>query len=180
MSFEYSMEKIIGLIKSQPTELKGDVSIQSIARHQIERCNLVSASNDSSLFERNVEILMFMLPSDKLEDLRGREQEYCETIEKYQYRYNCAVPMGTPKNPIKDDDGTIISPILVEETIVDYDMLYSLVLRAFEKSGLTWKTDRISAEFGKIIKKGEKEKVPEPTPYFPKEIKGEPEKDGAS
>ena len=130
-------------------EIEGELSIQNIAKQQINRCLISASMYDPSSFEMNVTKLLSILPKKQRDAIREREEEYIETYASLKYKHNCGVPMGTPENPVKDEQtGSIISPVPVEETTTNYDLLYEFILEAFEEIGVSWKPEQQISETG--------------------------------
>jgi hypothetical protein len=134
------------------------LELDELVRWQVNRCNVSSIEPD--LFHRNVEMLMMMLPSQRLTEILGREKEYVEEVEVYVYRYRGGKALGSPEKPFyinKPEDPVYdggkpiqISPIKMKEKIKNYDKLYMLVLKLLEESGLTWRTDTVEIEGGRV------------------------------
>lgn len=139
------------------TSLEGELNIEFLVMRQIERTSL-AATQDEPLFAANVRVLLSMLPSYKREEILSRAEEYTEVVQRYQYKYWCGVPIGTPENPIGG------SPALVEEEVIDWHKLYEMILKAFEDSNLTWRFEKWTIEMGKVEDKDRP--IPPPTPLL--------------
>ena len=134
------------------------LELDELVRWQINRCNV--SSLEPELFQRNVEMLMMMLPSGRLVEILGREKDYMNEVEVYIYKYRGGKALGSPEKPFyinKPEDPVfdggkpiLISPIKGKQKIKDYDKLYMLVLKMLEESGLTWRTDTVEIEGGKV------------------------------
>jgi len=149
------------------------LELDELLRWQINRCNVTSI--EPELFQRNVEMLMMMLPSGRLAEILGREKEYVDEVEAYMYKYKGGRQLGTPENPFyvnKPEDPNfdggkpiLISPIKAKTKTKNYDKLYMLVLKLLEESGLTWRTDTVEIEGGSVDF-DEEAKLEEPTPTY--------------
>jgi hypothetical protein len=154
-------------------KILGKLSVDDIVRLQINRCNL--SAGDPFMFNRNVEILMLMLPSNRLSEIKQMGGEYVTETDVYTYTYSCGRKLGTPGSPFYVNtpdspfwDGgekILVSPIKQKMSIVDYDKLYSVILRLLEESGLTWKEDTVQIEGGDINDNSDFENE-EPTPTY--------------
>ena len=156
----------------------GKLEVDDIVRLQINRCNL--SAYDPLLFNRNVEILMLMLPSNRLSEIKQMGSEYIKDTEIYTYAYSCGRKLGTPDSPYyvntpdspfwDGGDKILVSPIKTIIPIIDYDKLYSIILRLLEECGLTWKQDTVQIEAGSI-EYNEDTDTEEPTPTYEVEKK---------
>lgn len=149
------------LLTGEP--MLGEVNIESLVFRQIERCS-IAATQDESLFAANVRVLLSMLPEGKRKEVLEQSDEYIEKVERWQYRYWCGVPVGTPENPING------SPSLVQEDVYDWHKLFELILKALEDSNLTWRYEKWTIEVGKV-EEDKVEETPIPTPLLPSEVK---------
>jgi hypothetical protein len=129
--------------------IRGELDIETLVFRQIERTSQ-SASQDEALFASNVRILMSYLPSHKREEITMRADEYSSIQKKYEYKYNCNVPMGTPEEPVCG------SPYVIEEEVIDWHLLFQILMDVFEECGVTWKFEKWTVEIGAVE---EKEKV---------------------
>lgn len=143
------------LLKEIP--IHGQLNIEQIVFRLMEHTNL-SASQDEIVFASYVRLLMSYIPSHKRETIINRREEYIETVQAYQYKYNCGVPLGTPKHPING------SPALIEEENIDWHKLLEIIIETYEACGLTWKFDKWTVEVGAV--KEEEKSIPPPTPVF--------------
>jgi len=141
--------------------IQGSLNIEALVFRQIERTQQ-SAVQDETVFAANVRLLMNLLPSNKRDEIVERADEYTSTVERYQYKYWCGVPLGTPKEPISG------SPALVTEETVDWYKMLEIILSAFEECGVTWKTESWTVETGKI--KDDEPVLKVPKPLFKKDI----------
>jgi len=124
-------------------EIRGELRIDELVWRQIERTN-TSASQDENLFASNVRTLMSLLPRHKRTELEARVDEYTYPVQRWEYKYCCGVPMGTPEEPV------LGSPRPVEELETDWYKLYEMILNAFEECGLSWKVERETIEIGRV------------------------------
>lgn len=139
--------------------LKDEVNIESLIYRQIERC-YESALQDEALFAANVRMLLSSIPDHKRSELLEKSDEYTSVNQKYQYRYCCGVPMGTPQKPVGN------SPVLVEEEIIDWHKLFEMILAALEECRVTWQYEMMTLEAGAVEKP-----LPSPTPVFDTKFK---------
>lgn len=130
-------------------EIRGRMDIEDIVKYQINRCNVSSSDPNPKIFNSNVMVLLDLLPAHKREQLLSKKQEY----GKYQDREVFDQVWGGI--PIPSSRRTI------NEFVIDYHLLFRMVLDAFADSGLTWKIEQELIELGKV---GSKKIVP--TPYF--------------
>lgn len=137
----------------EETPIHGELDIETLVFRQIERTNQ-SALQDEALFAVNVRNLLNMLPSHKRSEVTERSDEYTSVVQRYDYKYNCGVPMGTPEKPVNN------SPTLIEETVIDWYLLLQIILDTFEECGLTYKFDKWTVEVGGV----EKEEAALPSP----------------
>ena len=156
MSVPQDIERLESL---EEASVRGHLQIEDLVRRQMDRCNMSMGGADTSIFEANVRALMKMLPTSKLNELLGKENDYNEVVHDWQYEYWCGVKMGTPQHPITSDDkppnedrSNVISPTPTSYTQTDYEKLFELVIQSYESVGLTWKVEPRFAEFGKVIK----------------------------
>jgi len=143
--------------------IRGTIGMPEIVRYQIILCNRARGGEDPAVFEAHVRALLDMLPQYKRDEIQKRESEYIYETERWQYRYWCGIPLGTPENPItsdgeppKPDWSNVVSPTLVREEVVDYEKLFSIIMETLEGLGLSWAIDQKTVEHGKA----KKEKIP--------------------
>jgi len=149
------------------------LELDELVRWQINRC-LVSSS-EPELFQRNVEMLMMMLPTDKFREITSMEKDYVTDVDVYVYKYRGGKALGSPEKPFyinKPEDPVydggkpiLISPIKEKQKIKNYDKLYILVLKMLEDAGLTWRHDIVEIEGGSIDFNDEA-KTDTPTPTY--------------
>jgi hypothetical protein len=152
----------------EDTSIRGELDIEALVFRQIERTHQ-AAIEDESIFAANVRLLMNMLPSYKKNEVIERSDEYMSVQSRYEYKYNCNVPLGTPEHPICG------SPWVVEEEVTDWYKLLEIVLEVFEECGVTWKTEAWTVEVGKV--NAEETRIKTPTPVYKKDLlKEEPKK----
>lgn len=137
----------------EETPIHGDLDIEQLIFRQIEYTNR-SASEDETLFAANVRVLLSMIPANKRDEIVANENEYESDEQRYEYKYNCGVPMGTPEHPVCG------SPRVVQETITDWHMLYQIILSALEDSNLTWKREKHTIEVGAVEDKVREQPAP--------------------
>lgn len=125
--------------------IHGELDIQALVFRQIERTH-ASALQDVSYFSSNVRLLLNMLPKHKKAEADKRAEEYTSKVERWEYKYWCGVPMGTPENPINN------SPYMVREEVIDWHKMLEVILETFEECGVTWKFDDCTMETGKVDK----------------------------
>lgn len=169
-------EMVKELESLEAVKIRGSLSIEDLVRRQIDRCNMSIAAADPSIFEGNVRALMKHLPTNKLKEVIGKQEEFNSTVEGYVFKETCGYNIGTVKNPFVSvpghpeweffldipkpyreahmDEIDILSPIKTEETVTDYEKLYEIVLQSFEGLGLTWNIERRTVEMGRVIKTG--------------------------
>jgi hypothetical protein len=147
--------------------IRGELDIETLVFRQIERTSQ-SALQDETLFSVNVRILMSMLPSHKRSEVLERDDEYTSIQTRYDYKYCCGVPMGTPEKPVCG------SPALVEEEVIDWHKLYEIVLDTFEECGITWKFDKWTVEIGAVEEKEKALPIPAITNRFKNAVAEEP------
>lgn len=144
-------------------KLRDDIGHESNIRVLIRLCYL--AVGDDDLFSRRVDLLLRQLPTaiKTSERFKKKLDECTITLEpRWQYKYNCGYPMGTPENPVMmndPDDSDYdpkqptypISPVLVQdEPYTDWMAVFELCVDEFEAQGTTWHKEK---EFG-VIKGG--------------------------
>lgn len=137
-------------------EIRGRLEIEDIVRLQINRCNVSIINPDPEVFNANVMVLMDNLPAHKRAEVLDRKSDYEITVETDSRRISIT---GQRVGKIKDYPPN-------KEKVVDYHLLYRVVLDAFADCGLTWKIEKELIELGKVEKK-----KAEPTPYLPEEKK---------
>lgn len=142
------------LLEESP--IHGELDIEALVFRQIER-TANSASQDETLFANNVRVLMTYLPEYKQEEIQDRSGEYTSTIQRWQFKYWCGVPLGTIEEPING------SPALIEEEITDWHQLFQILMNTFEQCGVTWKRDDLTVEARRV---DESRSSPVPTPVF--------------
>lgn len=138
------------------TAIDAELNIEALVyRQMLATCQ--AAVNDESVFAVNVRLLKSYLPSHRKIQVEERVEEYMSTVERYQYKYFCGVPLGTPENPING------SPALVQEETVDWHKYLEIILEVYEDSGTTWKHDKWTIDAGKVEEENDS---PSPTPIF--------------
>ena len=145
----------------EESPIHGELNIEQLVFRQIERTYL-SATQDESLFAANVRLLLATVPSHKRTEILERSDEYTSTVEKYQYKYCCNVPLGTPEEPVNG------SPFLVTEEVIDWHQLFEIILKAFQDCNLTWKFEKWTIEIGKV---NNTDTIAPPTPTFEDKFK---------
>lgn len=134
--------------------IKGKLDIEMLLFRQIERTNQASVQ-DEIIFAANVNILLNMIPLNKRAEILTNEGNYTSIEQRYDYKYNCGVPMGTPEHSVCG------SPRVVTEEITDWHMLYRLIMEALELTNLTWKRESTVVDAGRIVN-GKPSPVPTP------------------
>jgi len=135
------------------------LGIENIVFRQIER-TCQAAFQDETIFASHIRLLMNMIPSHKKEEIEKRSSEYISTVKRYEYRYWCGCPMGTPEHPING------SPSIVEEEVIDWYKILEILFEIYEDCGITWKRDNVTVEVGKV----ENMFSSTPTPVFSKNL----------
>lgn len=150
--------KDIGLDKdfTDDTPIHGQLDIEQLLFRQIERTNQ-AAVQDETLFAANVRILLSMIPTNKREEVHARHDEYTSTQQRWEHKYCCGVPMGTPEEPVNG------SPALIEEEVIDWHMLHQCIMEALEMSNLTWKRESWTVDAQRAE---ETESKPQPHPLL--------------
>ena len=68
--------------------------------------------------------------------------------------------MGTPDDPVCDEHGNPISPVLVQQPDeVDPFALLSVIKEELEKGGVSWEYERLLREEGRVEKEGLAEEI---------------------
>jgi hypothetical protein len=136
------------------------LELQDLIRLQINRCN--TTAGDPMYFNRNVEMLANMLPSGRLAQLESPDLKKLYMVEQevWVYRYFGNTKLGSPERPfyINDEndpnwDGgekIMVSPIRSKQYIVNYDRMFTIVLRLLEECGLSWKQENVQIEGGRV------------------------------
>lgn len=153
------MSNILKQLYDETQHILGKLELPDLVRWQINRVN--TSSGEPELFGRNVEVLMYMLPSNKLEEILNRKSEYVDVIDDYVYKYSCGRRLGSIERPFyinREDDPNwdggkpiLVSPIKQTMEMKNYDKLYMLILKMLEESGLTWHEEQIEIEAGDIV-----------------------------
>ena len=156
-------------------QYKDKVDIQFLFNNQVQRCLL---NLGSGYFPENVEALLRIIPGGSYDKILHRRKEWNPLVEEFEYNYTGPLKVGSIKKPfmerigktrkryptpyitIKDEEaGTeetiidwtnphIISPRLVEKEAPDYMTLFKIILQEAEDTGLSWKTEAITSEYG--------------------------------
>jgi hypothetical protein len=141
-------------------KILGKLELEDIVRWAINRCN--TTAGDPFLFNRNVEMLMNMLPANRLAEIQGMEKDYVDVVEQDVFKYSRGgrqigsaqrpFYLNTPDDPNYDHTkpAELWSPIRMKVKIKNYDKLYTIVLRLLENSGLTWRNENVEIEGGKV------------------------------
>ena len=110
----------------------------SSIRRQIDRCLLYAL--DEEAFATNVKLLLQMLPEEikESEEFKQRAEQCVQKFYNWQYKYCGKHPMGTPDNPVRDAEGRVLSPILVEEEYTDWVGLFQLALEMLDRMGILY------------------------------------------
>jgi len=109
--------------------IRGRMDIEDIVRLQINRCNASAYEPDQTLFNSSVNVLLDLLPQHKRNQVLEEFDEYSkeQDVEKYD-SYWCGRPMTSTKK-------------IVKEVVIDFHLLYRIVLDAYADSGLTWQIE---------------------------------------
>jgi len=114
-------------------------------QRQLERCNVLATrasltEEGFEAFKQAVATLLGDLPIGVRQRVEAREEDYIiKGGPEWHYIYNAGVPMGTPDDPVCDEHGNPISPVLVQQPDeVDPFALLSVIKEELEKGGLTW------------------------------------------
>ena len=133
--------------------LREKLDTRTLVFRQIERCNNAVSNPDPAVFEAHVRALLAMLPANKRDAIKGVAETFTSKTARYMYKSFCGQNIGTPENPMIDEEtGETLSPILVEEEVTDYEALYEIILNSLQKAGLTWSVESKFAEYGKVMK----------------------------
>jgi hypothetical protein len=145
-------------VYDETQRILGKLELVDLVRWQINRCNV--SAGDEMLFDRNVVMLMNMLPSNRLAEIKNLESDYIDEGEVWVYKHKGGKNLGSIERPFyrntEDDpnwDGRepiLVSPIKTKVKTINYDKLYTLVLRLLEEAGLTWREEQIEIESGKV------------------------------
>lgn len=177
------------------TEYRDKLDISQVFIRQLDRTNL-SASYDEKIFHANILTVIDILPLTYLQWFKEQSDRYELKRKALKYKRNRGVKMGSADDPLLKDpeqpvrrfqdgsidwsDPNIISPILVEEKIVDYHAMYQVALEAAQNAGLTWQIEKIEVDMGdtlehilKIKKKRRKTPLLIPRPKEEKAKKNE-------
>ena len=149
---------------STTPNIKDDLDASQLVFQHIQRCLVSMAGMDVSVFETNVRGLMALLPEFKRNEVYENEDDFTTRSEKYIYKKFCGIDMGTPQNPIMDNDKddisydprretTIISPILKEFAETDYEKLFELLMRAIDELGLLYSYELSFKDIGNVPSK---------------------------
>jgi len=117
---------------------KQPLSFIDSIRRQIERCLMFAY--DEEAFATNVGLLIKMLPPEVKEskEFKERYNACFQKVTRWHYVKNANMPMGTPDDPVCDEHGNPISPVLVEEEDIDYASLFQLALDMLDKIGILY------------------------------------------
>jgi hypothetical protein len=154
--------------------IKGGTGPHVRLMRALERSNTLIASPDPAIYEASVRAILSELPIDIKARVMERENEFNTEQTRYQYQYNCKVPMGTIENPLvewfgndkwdflKDNiafsdaiegiDYEVISPKTITAIQTDYEKLAEICREQLEIGGLSWRTDQRLVDGGKPIK----------------------------
>ena len=150
------------------------LDISQVFLRQLDRTNFSAATKDGS-FEEYVRQTMRRLPLQWKQWVRDQSDRYEQTDMVLKFRKNSGTRMGSQTDPALRDrtkdvlrledgsvdwsDPNILSPILVEKTTIDYEMLDEIVGEAAELAGISWQTETTAGDRGGDSIKREK------TPY---------------
>lgn len=142
----YALVKLVEFLINEATKKKPEepavrdaAEFSRLLYGQIDRCNEAGSTNETGDFENCVTVLFEMIPSSVRAAVVRRAEEYKKTTEKPVFKYVAGMPMGTIENPVKSDDGTVISPVMEKSEYVDFRMLFNVVMMELENAGITWK-----------------------------------------
>lgn len=128
------LERIDGL---ENIRLRDDIGHSGNIQMLIRLCYM--AADDPVVFSWRVDLLRRSLPTavKDSEEFRERLAECIPDPEpRWEYRYFCGVPIGTPEHPIGG------SPYRVEgDPDVDWPAIFELCLDFLEREGVTWRKD---------------------------------------
>jgi len=107
-------------------------------RQQIDRC--LQTAHDEQLFAANVTLLIRLLPTEikESEEFQKKYNRCFYRLADWRYRYCGNQPMGTPENPVLDADGRVLSPVFVEEEVLDYNAVFELALEYLDRLGVLY------------------------------------------
>ena len=151
-------------------QYKDKVDIQFMFNNQVQRCLL---NLGTGLFPENVEALLRIIPGGSYDKIIYNRKDWNPLIEDFEYTYVGPIKVGSKTKPLmqkigkshnrypipytEDDEGNtiidwedprIISPKLVTKEVPDYMRLFKIILQEAEDTGLSWKTEAITSEYG--------------------------------
>jgi len=115
--FEYEEPQEEAISDLFSLKVKGRVDAAWRLQRQLERCNVLAARAPLSEegFETFKQTLLGDLPIGVRQRVEAREEDYIiKGGPEWHYIYNAGVPMGTPDDPVCDEHGNPISPVLVQ------------------------------------------------------------------
>lgn len=138
-------------------QYKDKVDIETIFMRQIERCLEYAGTQ---FFAQSVTALQKILPPQSYLRIEDKEDMWRITRKALKYKRNRGVKMGKPDVPLLFDsdqpvrrfedgridwsDPNIISPVLIEETIDDYQLLFQIICEEAYNIGLLWSLDSVT------------------------------------
>ena len=137
-----------------------DINAEWRLQHQLLNCEK-SISNEEMSFERNVDMVMRMLPVDIRNSVKARKEDYTYVPEpEYKFIYSGGIRLGSIERPLFDDEGFLISPIKIElDEAIDYSILYQIILEELEIANMSYKYRIRSTILTQVVKK---KKEPKP------------------
>jgi len=128
---------------------------------QLNRCAETATWNVQSVFDRNVQLAVTMLPIEVKSRVNARNEEWIRYFEKYVKKRLYGVEQGTVEHPVLDHNDEIWSPILEKSEERDFMLLYEIILEELEIAGMSFKRGANVTDFGSVKKnKTKKEKTP--------------------
>lgn len=125
---------------SEEGKIRQDISIQYEAFKLMELIHMASISDNEDAVLRGLRQFLSILPPESRKRIWEKRKEYIKEEDVWVYKKYCGQPIGTPSNPVLDDDGIPISPNLEHQKTWDNNILYDVIQEEALILGLTWKT----------------------------------------
>ena len=147
---------------------KERLDISQVFLRQLDRTNFSAASIDGS-FDAYVRQTMRLLPVQWQLWVKDQADRYTVTKPVFVTRKGMGSPTAPAlrdrtKNVERLEDGSIdwsdpniLSPILKQKTEIDYEMMNAVIGEAAELAGVSWQTEAITYDLGKIDKNKKKQ-----------------------
>lgn len=140
------------------------INMEYILLTQINRCGQAAFDGDEARFNNAVETLVALLPKEnraRIESEKFKDM-YVDITEEPVFKMSCGKPMGSVEHPVyrnhpedwnyKGGEPELVSPIMTQTTVTNYQTLYKLVLSELQDIGVTWKVEQRGNVDKRIIK----------------------------